>query len=352
MALKQALDCSESASVLRVFKGAALKGKSIRLEPGEILFHEGDASDKLYIIQEGRFEIFREREGAAVVLGKLGPHDVLGTVTLLTMKPRTASARAVTAARVFCVSPRTLRRDLKPFPIWVQVIIKDTIARLMHVNDMFVESRLSERRLARQVGNQLQHTSQLLQYIISLDRAGRSNEVPVEFFGIDGFVKSAERVLCLSDRYLKRIVLALCDDKLLKLLTPGGKGEGFSIVSSEECDAFSEYCSRVARFDEPVSLAASFPEEVELLVKTAESKAATEVIYWSTLEELYKTHFGEKFQPRFFEELRKLDILQRAEYPPGALSLEANAVKNRLHFDSVVKSLIEVRMPDVFSDAA
>jgi len=93
------------------FKGADREPEVMRVEPGEIVFNQGDRGDLVYAIEEGEVEVFRVRanhseERLAVLeagnyFGELGP-----TLNL----PRSASARARTACVLTACSLRAFRR--------------------------------------------------------------------------------------------------------------------------------------------------------------------------------------------------------------------------------------------------
>ncbi|MGH9862491.1 MAG: DUF1003 domain-containing protein [Candidatus Acidiferrales bacterium] len=66
------------------------------IDRGETIFHHGDVGDCLYIVQQGRVEIFVETtEGQKVILAENQAGDVFGEISLLDGGARTASAVAV-----------------------------------------------------------------------------------------------------------------------------------------------------------------------------------------------------------------------------------------------------------------
>jgi len=70
------------------------------IEAGEVLFEQGSESDEMFVVMEGSIEVADTTGGRNVVLARLGPGEVLGEMSLLEDKPRTAEARAVTKTRV------------------------------------------------------------------------------------------------------------------------------------------------------------------------------------------------------------------------------------------------------------
>jgi CRP/FNR family transcriptional regulator, cyclic AMP receptor protein len=62
---------------------------------GEELFREGDPARSLFVIQDGRVEVFKKAAGREVHLTILGGGDCVGEMSFLDMQPRAATVRAV-----------------------------------------------------------------------------------------------------------------------------------------------------------------------------------------------------------------------------------------------------------------
>jgi putative ABC transport system ATP-binding protein len=73
--------------------------RDVTLEPQQMLFRQGDASDFVYSVQSGEIEIFRERaDGSEERLTVVGPGGYFGELGPMLNLPRSASARALTPA--------------------------------------------------------------------------------------------------------------------------------------------------------------------------------------------------------------------------------------------------------------
>jgi len=69
-----------------------------RFRRGEVLFHEGDPGDSLFIVVSGSVKVVvPSDEGEEAILATLGAGDSLGELSLLDGAPRSASAIAVEA---------------------------------------------------------------------------------------------------------------------------------------------------------------------------------------------------------------------------------------------------------------
>ncbi len=70
--------------------------KPVDLARGDVLFHEGDAGDRLYVVREGKVKLGRRSaDGRENLLAVLGPAEMLGELSLFDLGPRTATAVAV-----------------------------------------------------------------------------------------------------------------------------------------------------------------------------------------------------------------------------------------------------------------
>jgi signal-transduction protein with cAMP-binding, CBS, and nucleotidyltransferase domain len=66
--------------------------QSAHFEPGQYVFHKGDAGDRFYIIQRGKAGVYLDENGPATLT--LGPGDHFGEGSLLKTRTRSASVRA------------------------------------------------------------------------------------------------------------------------------------------------------------------------------------------------------------------------------------------------------------------
>src|SRR5690606_41153917 len=67
----------------------------ISVAAGETLFREGDPPGPAYLIERGTLEVSALRDGEQMVLGTLGPGDLLGEMALIDQAPRTAAVVAL-----------------------------------------------------------------------------------------------------------------------------------------------------------------------------------------------------------------------------------------------------------------
>ncbi len=85
--------------------------EDVKLEPGEILFRQGDRGDLVYVVEEGHVEIYLQRsDGGEDMLNVVGPGAYFGELGPALNLPRSASARALTSCRLTGYPIRAFRR--------------------------------------------------------------------------------------------------------------------------------------------------------------------------------------------------------------------------------------------------
>ena len=66
---------------------------------GEVLFHEGEPGDRLYVIRSGKIKLGRRStDGRENLLAIMGPGQMFGELSLFDPGPRSATVTAVTDA--------------------------------------------------------------------------------------------------------------------------------------------------------------------------------------------------------------------------------------------------------------
>jgi CRP/FNR family transcriptional regulator, cyclic AMP receptor protein len=91
----------ESATMaeINLFKHAS---DTVALQPGEVLFREGDPGDVMFAVVEGQVELTRD----GMVIEQVGPGGIIGEMALIDSAPRSATATARGSARVATVDHR------------------------------------------------------------------------------------------------------------------------------------------------------------------------------------------------------------------------------------------------------
>ena len=80
----------------------------VRVEAGRVAVREGEPGDSLYLVVSGTLAVTTNEGGSPVEVGRLGPGDFFGEVSLLTEVPRTATVTAVTDAELLALGRATV----------------------------------------------------------------------------------------------------------------------------------------------------------------------------------------------------------------------------------------------------
>jgi CRP/FNR family cyclic AMP-dependent transcriptional regulator len=110
---------------------------NVEISRGGHLFSEGDAGDKLYVILDGKIKLTRAApDGRENLLSVHGPGEMFGELSLFDPSPRTASAAAVTDARLAALAHDDLRYWLTSRPDVSMHMLRALARRLRRINDV------------------------------------------------------------------------------------------------------------------------------------------------------------------------------------------------------------------------
>jgi len=106
------------------------------LARGDIVFAEGEQGDSLYIVLTGKVKIARHApDGRENMLAIMGPSDMFGELSIFDPGPRTATAIAVTDARLARLSHSALRPWTSERPKIAEQLLRVLARRLRRTND-------------------------------------------------------------------------------------------------------------------------------------------------------------------------------------------------------------------------
>lgn len=104
--------------------------KRLDLEPGQILIHEGDSADSVFMLLEGSLEVARSVDQETAVLATIDqPGAVIGEIVALGGGQRTATVRAISSARVMEISPSDFRDALQEHPDLAEELVAMAVRR-------------------------------------------------------------------------------------------------------------------------------------------------------------------------------------------------------------------------------
>lgn len=94
----------------------AFGAETVRLSAGEEIYREGAAADCAFVVASGRVVLYRERDGEAVAVARLGEGAIIGEMALIAPVKRITYAAAETDAELVRLSRSLFRRILEEYP--------------------------------------------------------------------------------------------------------------------------------------------------------------------------------------------------------------------------------------------
>lgn len=114
------------------------KSGLVILNPGDVLFHEGDAASSLYIIQKGQLRLYRPKGKGFIELAVLRAGEVLGEMAYFAMedseKTRSCSAQAMIRTEIIEISFRAFDKTMGGLNPWFKTIVNTLASRLRKTN--------------------------------------------------------------------------------------------------------------------------------------------------------------------------------------------------------------------------
>lgn len=122
-----------------------------RFETGEVVFHEGDASETCYVVRRGRVRAVREHsDGRSITLATLGAGEIFGELAIFDDDRRSATVEALEPTEAIAILGPDMRRLLRRHPeISIRLLaalsrrLRETNERLTRQSFSTVQSRVA-----------------------------------------------------------------------------------------------------------------------------------------------------------------------------------------------------------------
>lgn len=110
-----------------------VEGMEKKLNPGEVLFNEGDKGDVMYLIREGKIKITKGTGEDEKVLAVLKEGDFFGEMAIIDGSPRSAGAIATSSVSLLVIDKETFKSKIKENPLIEYVL--ETLSRRLRTTD-------------------------------------------------------------------------------------------------------------------------------------------------------------------------------------------------------------------------
>lgn len=121
--------------------GKTFKEVGKEFSKGTVIFKEGDVGDEMYLICSGEVKLTRKASNGEVGLATLGFGEFFGEASVITNKPRTITAEAVSDCRLNIISKDILETLVSSNPLVALSMLKKLVLRLEsaydHIEELF-----------------------------------------------------------------------------------------------------------------------------------------------------------------------------------------------------------------------
>lgn len=107
------------------------------LQPGEVLFSEGDMGDNAYMVDEGAIKVSRDDiSGCELILATLEQGELFGELALIDTDPRSATATIMKSAELIVLDRETFQNRLTTEPKLMDLVMRNFAKRIRRMDDL------------------------------------------------------------------------------------------------------------------------------------------------------------------------------------------------------------------------
>ncbi len=123
--------------------GPSFKDVGKEFPKGTVLFSEGDIGKEMYLINSGEIKLSRKTPQGTVCLATLGFGEFFGETSVITNKPRSITAEAVSDCKLNIISKDALETMVTGNPLIALSILKKLMFRLESAYDLIENLHIS-----------------------------------------------------------------------------------------------------------------------------------------------------------------------------------------------------------------
>ena len=113
---------------------------------GEIIIRQGDKGDRMYVIQEGKVEVFQQKNDKDIHLAFLNEGDFFGEMAIFEKEERSASVRAIDEVRILTIDQKNFLRRIHEDPSLAFHVVKIMSQRIRQLDIEHTRIKASDRR--------------------------------------------------------------------------------------------------------------------------------------------------------------------------------------------------------------
>ena len=111
----------------------------VRVAAGDTFFNEGEMGKSFFVLEQGRVQVHKQADGDAIILCEFGPGAAFGEMSLLAVRPRSATIEALEDCIAVEITNRSLfelyEAEAQQFAMLVMNLGREVARRLWETNE-------------------------------------------------------------------------------------------------------------------------------------------------------------------------------------------------------------------------
>ena len=111
---------------------------------GQIIIHQGEMGDCMYVIQEGEVEVLQVTNGHEIHLAQLKAGDFFGEMAIFEREVRSATVRALGSVRILTIDQKNFLRRIHQDPSLAYRMVQVMSHRIREMNKEITRLKSTE----------------------------------------------------------------------------------------------------------------------------------------------------------------------------------------------------------------
>jgi len=209
-----------------------VEGMEKKLNPGEVLFNEGEQGDVMYLIRQGKIKITKGKGEDEKVLAVLKEGDFFGEMAIIDGSPRSAGAIAATPVSLLVIDKENFQSKIRENPL-IHYILETISRRLRNADEQIkmLTIKSEERRVVAYI-------------ITKAKEAGKKTDQGIEISPFS--FENLAHMTGIQEDKIKNYVTNLVRANLITL-----KENTMTVRGVEDLDDYLRYIALKEKFERP-----------------------------------------------------------------------------------------------------
>lgn len=120
----------------------------VTYKPGDYILREGAMCDALLVVKSGQIEVFRyDKNKKKIPLALVNSGEYLGEMSLVSDRPHSANAVALTETTCLKINNDALDAQLKSAPTWLVALTRGLVMKLYKTNELLKRNGIVDESL-------------------------------------------------------------------------------------------------------------------------------------------------------------------------------------------------------------